>query len=125
MAMVNMRLCKLRDAGVEVEPGEFRGHAVHALAAIANPAGFFDELRRWGMEVVEHPFPDHHRFTPEELRFGDDLPVVMTEKDAVKCGTIGHDLCWYFTFDVELSGQLERKLLTSLEELGIDRQKAA
>ena len=35
--------------------------------------------------MVPHPFPDHHPFAAADLEFGDGLPVVMTEKDAVKC----------------------------------------
>jgi tetraacyldisaccharide 4'-kinase len=37
------------------------------------------------MQLVMHPFPDHHPFTRADLEFGDELPVLMTEKDAVKC----------------------------------------
>ena len=61
------------------------GHRVHAVAGVGNPRRFFDLLRRHGLELIEHVFPDHHRFRPEEIRFDDDLPVIMTEKDGVKC----------------------------------------
>jgi len=61
------------------------GSRVRAVAGIGNPARFFATLRALGLEVIEHPFPDHHRFTAADLAFGDGLPVVMTEKDAVKC----------------------------------------
>lgn len=59
--------------------------AVHAVAGIGDPARFFETLRGQGLRVIEHPFPDHHRHRPEDLAFGDGLPVLMTEKDAVKC----------------------------------------
>ena len=65
--------------------GEFRGQRVHAVAGIGNPQRFFAALRAQGIEVLEHPFPDHHPFSAPELAFGDQLPVLMTEKDAVKC----------------------------------------
>lgn len=61
------------------------GSRVHAVAGIGNPGRFFDMLRRLGYEVVEHAFPDHHAYTAADIGFGDDLPVVMTEKDGVKC----------------------------------------
>lgn len=57
---------------------------VHAVAGIGNPQRFFDTLRALGLDVEEHPFDDHHRFTPEDIDFGDDKTVVMTEKDAIK-----------------------------------------
>jgi tetraacyldisaccharide 4'-kinase len=63
----------------------FRGHRVHAVAGIGNPWRFFADLRARGLDIVEHPFPDHYPFTPADLDFGDAQPVLMTEKDAVKC----------------------------------------
>jgi tetraacyldisaccharide 4'-kinase len=35
--------------------------------------------------VVPHAFADHHRYQAGDLSFGSELPVLMTEKDAVKC----------------------------------------
>lgn len=63
----------------------FTGQRVHAVAGIGNPARFFTLLREAGIEVIEHAFPDHHRYAAHDLAFADDLPVMMTEKDAVKC----------------------------------------
>jgi tetraacyldisaccharide 4'-kinase len=73
----------------------FRGRRVHAVAGIGNPQRFFRDLRAHGIEVVEHPFPDHHPFTAAELTFGDDLPVLMTQKDAVRCPEIENARLWY------------------------------
>ncbi|MCC7516071.1 MAG: tetraacyldisaccharide 4'-kinase [Pseudomonadales bacterium] len=67
---------------------------VHALAGIGNPPRFFNTLRQLGYHVVEHPFPDHHIFSANDLQFGDDLPVVMTEKDAVKCTGFAAPHCY-------------------------------
>lgn len=70
----------------------FSGTKVHAVAGIGDPARFFHLLAKAGMQVLPHPFPDHHPFTPRDLAFGDGLPVVMTEKDAVKLrGAPGSD----------------------------------
>ena len=63
---------------------ELRGQTVHAIAGISNPNRFFDSLRSLGCQVIPHQYPDHHVFDQEDLDFEDDLPVVMTEKDAVK-----------------------------------------
>ena len=63
----------------------FAGQRVHALAGIGNPARFFASLRRHGIEIVEHAMPDHHALRPSDLEFAEGLPVLMTEKDAVKC----------------------------------------
>ena len=50
-----------------------------------HPARFFAQLRALGIRCAEHPFPDHHPFRAAELAFADAQPVLMTEKDAVKC----------------------------------------
>ena len=63
----------------------FSGKRVHAVAAIGNPQRFFASLAEHGLDVIPHPFPDHHAFMPADLTFSDELPVLMTEKDAVKC----------------------------------------
>lgn len=73
-------------AGAAVRPLEsFAGQRVHAVAAIGHPQRFFDGLRAHGIDVVAHAFADHHAFVAADLDFGDGLPVLMTEKDAVKC----------------------------------------
>lgn len=64
------------------------GRRVHAVAGIGDPARFFDALRAQGIDAVEHPFPDHHPFRRADLRFSESLPLLMTEKDAVKCRNI-------------------------------------
>jgi tetraacyldisaccharide 4'-kinase len=63
----------------------FTGQRVHAVAGIGDPERFFSMLRDLGIAVVPHAFDDHHRYVPDDLQFGSDLPVLMTEKDAVKC----------------------------------------
>jgi tetraacyldisaccharide 4'-kinase len=66
----------------------FTGQRVHAVAGIGNPERFFTMLRRAGIAVVPHAFPDHHRYVADDFAFGSDLPVLMTQKDAVKCAAL-------------------------------------
>lgn len=72
---------------------------VHAIAGIGNPAQFFHMLRDLGLCIQEHIFPDHHIYSTSDFAFlnadtnisddaggaSDDMPLIMTEKDAVKC----------------------------------------
>ena len=74
---------------------EFAGHSVHAIAAIGNPQRFFDMLRSRSIDVVPHPLPDHAHLRAEDIFFADDRPVLMTEKDAVKCADIAGPQHWY------------------------------
>jgi tetraacyldisaccharide 4'-kinase len=63
----------------------FAGQRVHAIAGIGDPERFFSMLRDLGIAVVPHAFNDHHRYVADDFQFGSDLPLLMTEKDAVKC----------------------------------------
>jgi tetraacyldisaccharide 4'-kinase len=96
---IPMRLA-LRDAVSLVDPtrkrslADFAGTRVHAVAGIGNPPRFFKSLRGRGIGIIEHPFPDHHRYTATELDFGDGAPVLMTEKDAVKCRALAAGHWW-------------------------------
>ena len=58
---------------------------IHALAGIGNPDRFFKALQQLGANVDGHGYPDHHDFELSDFDFKDELPVVMTHKDAVKC----------------------------------------
>jgi len=89
----------------------FRGSGVHAVAAIGNPQRFFDTLREAGLTVYEHPMPDHHPFKSGDLNFGDDLPVLMTEKDAVKCAAFADERCWYVPVTAEFAEAESRGLI--------------
>jgi tetraacyldisaccharide 4'-kinase len=103
---------------------EFATKQVHAVAAIGNPDSFFALLKRNGFRITQHVFPDHHPFVREDLDFGDDLPVVMTEKDAVKCEHFNDARLWYVPIDVELPEVFERRFKTLLQEV-FDGQEAA
>lgn len=73
-------------AGGRAKPlAAFAGERVHALAGIGDPERFFAMLRAAGLAVVPHAFSDHHAYSAADLQFASDLPVLMTEKDAVKC----------------------------------------
>lgn len=78
------------------------GQTVHAVAGIGFPHRFFQALKAHGLKIIEHPFADHHRFTQQDLRFGDNLPVLMTSKDAVKCRLFACERDW--CVPVQLTG---------------------
>lgn len=69
----------------------FAGQRVHAVAGIADPGRFFDALRTAQLAVVPHAFPDHHAYVAGDLAFS-PLPMLVTEKDAVKLAALGDAL---------------------------------
>ena len=108
-------LRKLQDPEVTRPLAQFEGQRVHAVAGIGNPRRFFELLKSHGLEVIEHSFPDHHPYTAGDLRFGDgggdDLPVLMTEKDAVKCQAFAAPNHWYLPVDAQLDERVAQILL--------------
>ncbi|HEV2148874.1 MAG TPA: tetraacyldisaccharide 4'-kinase, partial [Longimicrobiaceae bacterium] len=86
--------CWIAPASLEpVHPGgggppPAAGDAVLAVAALADPRPFAENLRERGLAVELASFPDHHPFDAAEaaalLRRAGGRPLVMTHKDAVK-----------------------------------------
>jgi tetraacyldisaccharide 4'-kinase len=82
----------------------FSGTPVHAFAAIGNPQSFFASLRNAGLQTSERSLRDHASISVNDLSFGDDAPVLMTEKDAVKCRSFADSRCWSVSLEVDVEG---------------------
>jgi tetraacyldisaccharide 4'-kinase len=103
----------------------FAGERVHAVAGIGDPKRFFRHLAQLGLkQVVPHPFPDHHPFRATDLEFGDAAPVLMTEKDAVKCKRFAKPQHWILPVRAVPDPAFDAWLQRRLGELG-HRPKAA
>jgi len=70
------------------------------------------------MRLEEHVFPDHHAYVAADLDFGDNRPVVMTEKDAVKCRNLGLGNCWYIPVTIEMPEQYGARVLELIARRG-------
>lgn len=104
--------------GARVQPlSAFAGSRVHAVAGIAHPERFFDMLRARGIGVVPHAFGDHHQYVAEDFAFGSRLPVLMTEKDAVKCRALADDWFHSVPLQAELPAAFWVALLDRLGKL--------
>ncbi len=75
------------------------GQAVHAVAGIGNPQRFFNTLETLHLQPVPHAFADHAEYSAAALSFEPTLPLVMTEKDAVKCRAFAAPDWWYLAVD--------------------------
>lgn len=92
----------------------FAGQSVHAIAGIGHPQRFFDQLSSHGLQLINHAFDDHHPFQANELNFNDDRPILMTEKDAVKCQPFANNNTWYIPIEASISGKLDQHILQKL-----------
>ncbi len=81
---------------------------VLAVCGIARPQRFMDSLVRQGCAVADHlVFPDHYRYRDRDIEHitGKALPVVTTEKDAVKLAEIWPDECPLWVLPLEGEGE--------------------
>ncbi len=94
---------------------DFKGQCLHAIAGIGDPVRFFNHLRALGLEVINHAFPDHHRFAAEDLQIDHADAILMTEKDAVKCREFAASKAWYLPVKAVISGGLGEKVLQKIK----------
>ncbi|TCK08912.1 tetraacyldisaccharide 4'-kinase [Marinobacterium mangrovicola] len=95
-------------SGKTLAPSQWSGpQQVHAVAGIGHPQRFFDTLAGFGLDPLPHPLADHAAITEESISFEDDLPVIMTEKDAVKCDAWVGPGVWALTVDAQLDKEFD------------------
>lgn len=89
---------KLSDFLAQYLASEYK---VNALAGIGDPKRFFNTLEQYGFTIARaQGFVDHQTFTVDDLQsFSEDLPLLMTEKDAVKCASFAQENYWYLPVD--------------------------
>ncbi len=109
-------LVSLNDRDITQPLSELKGQDVHVIAGIGNPIRFFEQMRRKGLQVIEHAFSDHHPYAAKDFVFNDDKAVLMTEKDAVKCQRYVAENSWYLPIDIEMKNDFDVQLLTLLEK---------
>lgn len=105
--------------GERLSVADFRARfpgPVQALSGIGNPARFHQGLEALGFVIMPQVFPDHHAFRPADLVLPGSEPVLMTEKDAVKCQAFASDRCWYLAVEAVLPRELIDALLARLRD---------
>lgn len=107
----------LTDPSRRLPLSDFADREVHAIAGIGHPQRFFDSLRAQFIHPVEHAFADHHAYRPEDLDFADDLPVLMTGKDAIKCSDFARDTWWSVPVDAILPEPFLQEVEARLQAL--------
>ncbi|HET9679305.1 MAG TPA: tetraacyldisaccharide 4'-kinase [Gammaproteobacteria bacterium] len=106
-------------SGARRHLSDFQGQSVHGVAGIGNPQRFFQTLRQQGINVLEHPLPDHASIGVSDLAFDDTLPVMMTEKDAVKCcnRALPENRYWYLPVSADFNAADKAHLDTALANI--------
>lgn len=110
------------DVLVNLQTGEnkpladFIGVDCRAIAGIGNPQRFFRQLAAAGLNCDVVAFPDHYAFTSDDLKPNDHRPLLMTEKDAVKCRRFAQANHWYLPVSAVLTASFSTQLLQLLKD---------
>lgn len=115
MDYVGRQWVNVKDNSRTAEMAQFAGQRVHAIAGVGNPQRFFNMLRSEGLDVIEHTYPDHHVFRSGDFDFEERQPILMTEKDAVKCERLELDDAWYVPIQATIQKNFHYHLLNVLE----------
>jgi tetraacyldisaccharide 4'-kinase len=115
MQYIGKTLINLHDSKLKRNLEEFREQKIHAVAGIGNPEKFYNTLKNAKLIIETHFFSDHHAFKQEDMEFDDNDPILMTEKDAVKCQRFATDSMWYLPIEAKLSATFEMQLLNKIE----------
>ena len=92
-----------------------KDNIVYGIAGIGNPSSFFSLLRSLDFQVIEKVFPDHHEFIDTDFFEMNDLPVVMTEKDAIKCKFLKNSNCWYLKIEPVINEDFKTNLFRKIK----------
>jgi tetraacyldisaccharide 4'-kinase len=95
---------------------------INAIAGIGSPERFFATLAEHDFSLnITQGFVDHHNFKQADFDFYDNiddtLPLVMTEKDAVKCRRFAKGHWWYLPVDAVISQEQVEQFKTSIKQL--------
>lgn len=117
MTLSQSTAINLLDSTKHKDISGFTGQTVHAVAGIGNPDRFFNQLTEQGLSIEPHSFIDHHVFHSVDLNFNDENPILMTEKDAVKCQHFATKDMWVIPIEATISGKLDQQLLQTIAGL--------
>lgn len=114
--LLQPQACKKVDGGKASLP---KMSKVNACAAIGYPQRFFDTLTMQHYQLAKQvPFADHYAFKPDDFtQFENDLPLLMTEKDAVKCVGFALPNWWYLPIDAQLPHSFKIQLLQKIKDI--------
>lgn len=106
---------------------ELKGKTVHAVAGIGEPDNFFTLLKDFGLTIIEHPFADHYQYQRDDLIFAQPHPIIMTQKDAVKCQSLAlQDKLreyWFLPIEAKIEHRLIKSIIKQLKTFELDKRK--
>lgn len=114
MQLIANTFYNIKDPNKTCGPQAFAAQRIVAVAGIGNPARFFQQLARMGIQFIAQAFPDHHVFKPADFDSYRADAILMTEKDAVKCHTFAQSSFWVLPVKAMIKNDLMTIILTKL-----------
>lgn len=102
---------------MSISLAHFKDQEVMAVAGIGNPSRFKSTLNTLGIKSELRVFGDHHDFTLSDFEADVAVPVVMTEKDAVKCESFARDNWYYLEVDAAIDEDFWASLQSKINSL--------
>jgi tetraacyldisaccharide 4'-kinase len=118
MQLIPVCFCQVKNSDHKLALDFFSAQQlpIHAVAGIGNPTRFLQQLRQLEIKIIEHIFPDHYAYQAKDFAFTNDgLPVIMTEKDAVKCKNFAQENWWYLRVNAQVDDAFANTLLNKVE----------
>lgn len=91
-----------------------------AVSGIAHPQRFFSMLTKLGLTYQKRPFADHHQFCQNDFSDIMNLPIIMTEKDAIKCRQLALKNGYYVKIKTKLNPEFIDKVINQLQRWAND-----
>lgn len=117
MQLEGEKLVSIKDSQNKMQLQALSGQTVNAVAGIGNPERFFTLLQSHGLQVIEHIFPDHYLYQASDFNAFNQYPIIMTEKDAVKCIRFADERYWYLPVAAKLSPDFSTTFLERVRRL--------
>ncbi len=93
----------------------FANQEVIAIAGIGNPQRFFKQLASLNIQAKEIAFSDHHAYHPKDFAGLDtEKPLLMTQKDAVKCTEFAKENWWYLEILPTCPASFSKQLIAEI-----------
>ncbi len=119
---INMQLTpicfrQVIDLEVSCDINTFANKKVNAIAGIGNPQRFFKQLDDLNIKASSIAFADHHPYKPKDfISLDSEKPLLMTQKDAVKCVKFAKENWWYLEISPVCSESLSEKLIVEITQ---------
>ncbi|TRW49981.1 tetraacyldisaccharide 4'-kinase [Aliidiomarina halalkaliphila] len=102
--------------GAEIDVPD--GESVLAIAGIGNPERFFNFVMEHGIDIQEtRVFSDHHAYSAQDFYdVSNEVPILMTEKDAIKCRSFARPHWYYLQVSAQFPETFKEQFLRAVQQ---------